>query len=180
MKHLVCKRSKVVYVLSCFVIDSELSEAQEEHILAINHHVPELTDLKNELCPSRMTEGCFWTIYFLLIFPRLDKDKGELLSSPQVLYMHGNSQFYTWVLKLYDFLPNWNLTTAIFQKPIMEDSTIFEGFDHGYLGLSKNWVNRHHICVVLYLMILEYFLYHFYFYLSSNIEVKFVTKFGAY
>lgn len=95
MKLLVCKRSKVVYVVSFFVIDSELSEAQEEHILAIKHLVPELTDLKNELCPSHMTEGRFWTIYFLLLFPRLDKDKGELLSSPEVLYMHGNIQFYT-------------------------------------------------------------------------------------
>ncbi|KAJ1690116.1 hypothetical protein LUZ63_014271 [Rhynchospora breviuscula] len=65
--------------------DLELSEAQAEHILAMEQLVPELADLKNELCASSMTEGRFWTIYFLLLFPILDKDDAELLSSPQIM-----------------------------------------------------------------------------------------------
>lgn len=88
-----------------FYIDLELSEAQKEHILAIEHLVPELTDLKNELCPSCMAEGRFWTIYFLLIFPTLDKDEAELLSSPQVV-----STF----LKTAKFTPyHWNFIIEV-------------------------------------------------------------------
>ncbi|KAJ3685448.1 hypothetical protein LUZ61_014612 [Rhynchospora tenuis] len=65
--------------------DLEISEAQAEHILAMEQLIPELADLKNELCPSSMTEGRFWIIYFLLLFPKLDKDEVELLSSPQIM-----------------------------------------------------------------------------------------------
>ncbi|KAJ4781137.1 BSD domain containing protein [Rhynchospora pubera] len=65
--------------------DLELSEAQAEHILAMEQLVPELADFKNELCSSSMTEGRFWTIYFLLLFPKLDKDDAEVLSSPQIM-----------------------------------------------------------------------------------------------
>ena len=46
---------------------------------------PELADLRIELCPSHMSEGCFWKIYFVLLHPKLTKEEAELLSTPQVI-----------------------------------------------------------------------------------------------
>jgi hypothetical protein len=46
---------------------------------------PELADLRIELCPSHMSEGCFWKIYFVLLHPKLAKEEAELLSTPQVI-----------------------------------------------------------------------------------------------
>ncbi|KAK9097146.1 hypothetical protein Sjap_022643 [Stephania japonica] len=65
--------------------DFDLSNAQQEHALAVERHAPRLAALRIELCPSYMSEGCFWMIYFVLLHSRLNKHDAELLSTPQVL-----------------------------------------------------------------------------------------------
>jgi len=61
-----------------------MSDAQQEHALAVEHLAPRLAALRIELCPGYMSEGCFWKIYFVLLHPRLSKHDAELLSTPQV------------------------------------------------------------------------------------------------
>ncbi|XP_022950151.1 uncharacterized protein LOC111453327 [Cucurbita moschata] len=65
--------------------DLELSDAQQEHALAVEHLVPRLAALRIELCPHYMSEDCFWKIYFVLLHPRLSKHDAEILSTPQIL-----------------------------------------------------------------------------------------------
>lgn len=64
--------------------DFELTDAQQDHALAIEQLAPRLGALRIELCPGYMSEGSFWKIYFLLLHPRLSKQDAELLSTPQV------------------------------------------------------------------------------------------------
>ncbi|KAI6699395.1 hypothetical protein NL676_013719 [Syzygium grande] len=63
----------------------ELSDAQEEHALAIERLAPRLAALRMELCSEYMSDGCFWKIYFVLLHPRLNKQEAELLSTPQIV-----------------------------------------------------------------------------------------------
>ncbi|KGN48628.1 uncharacterized protein LOC101215762 [Cucumis sativus] len=72
--------------------DLELSDAQQEHALAVEHFVPRLAALRIELCPQYMSEDCFWKIYFVLLHPRLSKHDAELLSTSQVL--EARAQFH--------------------------------------------------------------------------------------
>lgn len=65
--------------------DFDISDAQQDHALAVESMAPELADLRIELCPSHMSEGCFWKIYFVLLHPKLTKEEAELLSTPQIL-----------------------------------------------------------------------------------------------
>ncbi|CAA0839709.1 BSD domain-containing protein [Striga hermonthica] len=66
-------------------IDFYMTDAQQEHALAVERLAPRLAVLRMELCPGYMSESCFWLIYFLLLHTRLDKQDAELLSTPQVL-----------------------------------------------------------------------------------------------
>ncbi|XP_057784416.1 uncharacterized protein LOC131001831 [Salvia miltiorrhiza] len=66
-------------------VEFDLSDAQQEHALAVERFAPRLAALRIELCPGYMTESCFWKIYFVLVHPRLDKQDAELLSTPQIL-----------------------------------------------------------------------------------------------
>ncbi|KAK3149462.1 hypothetical protein QOZ80_3AG0217700 [Eleusine coracana subsp. coracana] len=63
----------------------DMSAAQQEHALAIEHLSPRLAALRIELCPIHMSEECFWKIYFVLLHPRLSKHDAELLSTPQIV-----------------------------------------------------------------------------------------------
>lgn len=65
--------------------DFEMSDVQQEHALAIEQLVPRLAALRIELCPYHMSERCFWKIYFMLVYPRLDEKDAELLFSPQIM-----------------------------------------------------------------------------------------------
>ncbi|XVF61391.1 hypothetical protein PTKIN_Ptkin08bG0125600 [Pterospermum kingtungense] len=65
--------------------DFDMSDAQQEHALAVEHLAPKLAALRIELCPGYMSECCFWKIYFVLLHPRLKKHDAELLSTPQVV-----------------------------------------------------------------------------------------------
>ncbi|XP_027077796.1 uncharacterized protein [Coffea arabica] len=65
--------------------DFDLSDAQQEHALAVEQLAPRLAALRIELCPGYMSESCFWKIYFVLLHPRLDKKDAELLSTPQIV-----------------------------------------------------------------------------------------------
>ncbi|XP_009629349.1 uncharacterized protein [Nicotiana tomentosiformis] len=65
--------------------DFDLSDAQQEHALAVERLAPRLAALRIELCPGYMSEARFWEIYFVLLHPRLDKQDAELLSTPQVV-----------------------------------------------------------------------------------------------
>ncbi|KAK2981207.1 hypothetical protein RJ640_030596 [Escallonia rubra] len=65
--------------------DFDMSDAQQEHALAVERLAPRLAALRIELCPGYMSEDCFWKIYFVLLHPRLDRQDAELLSTPQVL-----------------------------------------------------------------------------------------------
>ncbi|XAR57693.1 hypothetical protein NMG60_11025936 [Bertholletia excelsa] len=65
--------------------DFDMSDAQEEHALAVESLAPRLASLRIELCPDYMSEDCFWKIYFVLLHPRLNKNDAEILSTPQVV-----------------------------------------------------------------------------------------------
>ncbi|KAM3293940.1 hypothetical protein ACQJBY_037068 [Aegilops geniculata] len=65
--------------------DFDISDAQQDHALAVESMALELADLRIELCPSHMSEGCFWKIYFVLLHPKLTKEEADLLSTPQIL-----------------------------------------------------------------------------------------------
>ncbi|KAG8062468.1 hypothetical protein GUJ93_ZPchr0003g18220 [Zizania palustris] len=67
----------------------DMSNAQQEHALAIEHLAPRLAALHIELCPIHMSEECFWKIYFVLLHPRLNKRDAELLSTPQIVEARG-------------------------------------------------------------------------------------------
>ncbi|CAD6242042.1 unnamed protein product [Miscanthus lutarioriparius] len=62
-----------------------MTDAQQDHALAVESLAPELADLRIELCPSHMSEGCFWKIYFVLLHPKLRKHDAEILSTSQIL-----------------------------------------------------------------------------------------------
>ncbi|KAF6136881.1 hypothetical protein GIB67_018920 [Kingdonia uniflora] len=63
----------------------DMSDAQQEHALAVERLAPRLAALRIELCPGYMSEGCFWRIYFVLLHSRLNKHDAELLSTPQIV-----------------------------------------------------------------------------------------------
>ncbi|KAJ6732688.1 BSD DOMAIN-CONTAINING PROTEIN [Salix koriyanagi] len=63
----------------------DISDAQQEHALAVERLAPRLAALRIELCPRYMSEGCFWKIYFVLLHPRLPKHDAQLLSTPQIM-----------------------------------------------------------------------------------------------
>ncbi|XP_010532472.1 PREDICTED: uncharacterized protein LOC104808488, partial [Tarenaya hassleriana] len=64
--------------------DFELSEAQRAHVSAIEHLVPGLTDVKNEV--SRCVDDeQFWLIYFILMMPRVNGHDLELLATSKVI-----------------------------------------------------------------------------------------------
>uniref|UniRef100_A0A0D9XT67 BSD domain-containing protein n=1 Tax=Leersia perrieri TaxID=77586 RepID=A0A0D9XT67_9ORYZ len=65
--------------------DFDMTDAQQDHALAVESVAPELADLRIELCPSHMSEGSFWKIYFVLLHPKLSNDDAHLLSTPQKL-----------------------------------------------------------------------------------------------
>ncbi|KAF8377666.1 hypothetical protein HHK36_031050 [Tetracentron sinense] len=65
--------------------DFNISDAQQEHALAVERLTPRLAALRIELCPGHMSEGCFWKIYFVLLHSRLNKHDAELLSTPQIV-----------------------------------------------------------------------------------------------
>ncbi|KAK1276634.1 hypothetical protein QJS04_geneDACA016014 [Acorus gramineus] len=65
--------------------DFDMSDAQQDHALAVERFAPRLAALRIELCPSHMSEGCFWKIYFVLLHSRLNKHDAELLSTPQIV-----------------------------------------------------------------------------------------------
>ncbi|PIA42327.1 hypothetical protein AQUCO_02000046v1 [Aquilegia coerulea] len=65
--------------------DFDMSNAQKEHALRVEHMAPSLADLRMKLCPNHMKEENFWLIYFILLHPRLNKHDSELLSTPQIV-----------------------------------------------------------------------------------------------
>ncbi|XP_077233874.1 uncharacterized protein LOC143876115 [Tasmannia lanceolata] len=65
--------------------DFDMSDAQQEHALAVERLAPRLAALRIELCPSHMSEGCFWKIYFVLLHSRLNKHDSEVLATPQIV-----------------------------------------------------------------------------------------------
>ncbi|KAG9151051.1 hypothetical protein Leryth_002628 [Lithospermum erythrorhizon] len=62
-----------------------MSDAQQEHALAVERLAPRLAALRMELCPEHISESFFWKIYFVLLHPKLDKEDAVLLSTPQVM-----------------------------------------------------------------------------------------------
>ncbi|KAL6993876.1 hypothetical protein U1Q18_011987 [Sarracenia purpurea var. burkii] len=65
--------------------DFDMSDAQQEHALAVESLAPRLAALRIELCPGYMSESCFWKIYFVLLHPRLNKQDAEILLTPQIV-----------------------------------------------------------------------------------------------
>ncbi|KAF9611369.1 hypothetical protein IFM89_031381 [Coptis chinensis] len=72
--------------------DFDLSDAQQEHALAVEHLAPRLAALSIEICPGYMSEGCFWKIYFVLLHSRLNKHDAEHLLTPQSVLLSGLSK----------------------------------------------------------------------------------------
>jgi hypothetical protein len=65
--------------------DFNLSDAQQQHAMAVERLVPSLAALRIELCPSYISEPCFWKIYFVLLHPRLDEHDALILSTPDIM-----------------------------------------------------------------------------------------------
>lgn len=65
--------------------DFDLSDAQQEHALAVERLAPELAALRTELCLGYMSDACFWKIYFVLVHPRLSRHDAEILSTPEIV-----------------------------------------------------------------------------------------------
>ena len=72
------------YDFSFFTPDFAMTDAQQEHALAVERLATRLAALRIELCPGYMSEHRFWMIYFVLLHPRLDVHDAELLSTPHV------------------------------------------------------------------------------------------------
>lgn len=68
-----------------FSDDCDMSIIQHDHALVIESLAPRLAALRIELCPTHMSIGCFWKIYFALLHPRLNKHDAALLSTPQIV-----------------------------------------------------------------------------------------------
>ena len=49
---------------SFLFIDFDMSNAQQEHVLAIQYLAPKLAALRIELCVLDMSERSFWKVYF--------------------------------------------------------------------------------------------------------------------
>ncbi|KAJ6731882.1 BSD DOMAIN-CONTAINING PROTEIN [Salix purpurea] len=64
--------------------DFRMTGAQREHVLNIEHFVPSLAQLRNNL-RSEMGDGRFWMVYFVLLIPRLNEHDYEVLSTPQIV-----------------------------------------------------------------------------------------------
>ncbi|KDP30244.1 hypothetical protein JCGZ_17026 [Jatropha curcas] len=64
--------------------DFKMSDAQREHASIVEHLVPSLTALRDNL-HSHMDDGRFWMIYFILLLPRLNENDSEILSTPQII-----------------------------------------------------------------------------------------------
>ncbi|XP_073034425.1 uncharacterized protein [Primulina eburnea] len=64
--------------------DFDMSDYQRDHAANIDYLVPELVTLRQKIS-SQISEGKFWIIYFILLFPRLSEDDLKLLSAPQVI-----------------------------------------------------------------------------------------------
>ncbi|XP_073289674.1 uncharacterized protein [Primulina huaijiensis] len=64
--------------------DFDMSDYQRDHAANIDYLVPELVRLRQKIS-SQITEGKFWLIYFILLFPRLSEEDLKLLSAPQVV-----------------------------------------------------------------------------------------------
>ncbi|KAL1310388.1 hypothetical protein HN51_053022 [Arachis hypogaea] len=65
--------------------DFDMSDAQQEHAVAIERLIPRLNALRIELCPCHMSESYFWKVYFVLLHSRLNKEDASILSTPQVM-----------------------------------------------------------------------------------------------
>ncbi|XP_041021599.1 uncharacterized protein LOC121262953 [Juglans microcarpa x Juglans regia] len=65
--------------------DFHMSDAQQEHALAIQDLAPRLAALRIELCPCHMSESYFWKVYFVLLHSRLNKHDADILSTSQVV-----------------------------------------------------------------------------------------------
>lgn len=65
--------------------DFDLSDAQQEHALAVERLAPRLGALRTELCPGYLSESSFWKIYFVLLHPRFERHAAELLSTPKIV-----------------------------------------------------------------------------------------------
>ncbi|XP_077217140.1 uncharacterized protein LOC143851559 [Tasmannia lanceolata] len=65
--------------------DFDMSVAQRDHASTVEHLAPSLAELKVRLCPSHMSEGCFWKIYYVMLHPKLNENDSELLSTPQIV-----------------------------------------------------------------------------------------------
>ncbi|XP_008793967.2 uncharacterized protein LOC103710128 [Phoenix dactylifera] len=65
--------------------DFYMSHSQREHIATVERLVPSLTALRISLCPTHMSEECFWKIYFALLHPRLNKYDTEHLLTQQIV-----------------------------------------------------------------------------------------------
>ncbi|XP_057532732.1 uncharacterized protein LOC130810617 [Amaranthus tricolor] len=65
--------------------DFPMSESQKRHTQAVEHLIPRLAALRIELCPTHMSVGFFWKVYFVLLHSRLNKQDAELLSTPEVV-----------------------------------------------------------------------------------------------
>ncbi|XP_026661937.2 uncharacterized protein LOC103710829 isoform X2 [Phoenix dactylifera] len=85
--------------------DFLMSHSQREHISTVERLVPSITALRISLCPTYMSEECFWKIYFALLHPRLNKHDMECLSTQQALCSTFTAYVWRLLLETFDEIP---------------------------------------------------------------------------
>ncbi|CAI9278327.1 unnamed protein product [Lactuca saligna] len=67
--------------------DFHMSDAQQDHVLAIKDQVPRLSTLRIKLCPDYMTKITFWKIYFVVWHLIPEHNVVKLLSTPKIYFL---------------------------------------------------------------------------------------------
>lgn len=144
------------------LLDYTLSGKEEAHALAILKHVPELSQLRYELCPRQLSEDRFWKIYFLLLSNKLQlRDSDEYFKLPDPPGKHmGSNAFYSLyrtdhatlenahrfsaegsgtlsTAMLHDEIPWWHANIDGYRTVTYENTFLHPL--HGQQGKNSNW-----------------------------------------
>ncbi|XP_075509833.1 uncharacterized protein LOC142546165 [Primulina tabacum] len=113
--------------------DFDISDYQRDHAANINYLVPELLTLRQKIS-SQITEGKFWLIYFILLFPRLSEEDLKLLSAPQVVEARET---------LLKKLQNKSNTMQETSENHSENSETNHDIDHGHISEGDESDTQH-------------------------------------
>lgn len=96
----------MIFYFTSHIPDFNLTDAQQEHALAVERLVPRLAALRIELCPGYISEHRYWKIYFVLLHPKLDADDAQFLSTPDVSLSTTQIHLLSYFLYVYNHKNN--------------------------------------------------------------------------